>query len=132
MKRQGELFQRDKKRLFPLPHFFTAQTKWRSYYNIVRVTLWDGGQFRNNVQIAMVCEAMGLGPQYYCIMQSAHPGFAERVILLIQFFPHHKMYFYPNFGLPLRSPFDQSPQTREISVAMSQRIIPFKERPLMC
>ena len=80
----------------------------------------------------MVCEALGLGPRYYCIMQSAHPRFAERVFLLIQFLPHHKMYFHPNFGLPLRGPLDQSPGTREISVAMSQRIIPFEERPLMC
>ena len=42
------------------------------------------------------------------------------------------MYFYSNFGLPLRGPFDQSPLTREISVAMYQCIIPFEERPLMC
>ena len=42
------------------------------------------------------------------------------------------MYLYPKFGLPLRGPFDQSPCTREISVVMSQRIIPFAERPLMC
>ena len=80
----------------------------------------------------MVCEALGLGPQYYCILRSVHLGFAERVLLLIQFLPHHKMYFYPNFGLPLRGPFDQSPWTREISVAMSWRVIPFEERPLMC
>ena len=80
----------------------------------------------------MVREALGLGPQYYCIMRSAHPGFTERVFLLIQFLPHRKMYFYPNFGLPLKGPFDQYPRTREISVAMSQRIIPFEERPLMC
>ena len=42
------------------------------------------------------------------------------------------MYFYPNFGLPLRGAFDQPPMTREISVAMSQRVIPFEESPLMC
>ena len=42
------------------------------------------------------------------------------------------MYFYPKSGLPLRGPSDQSPQTRDISVAMSQRVIPFEERPLMC
>ena len=80
----------------------------------------------------MVCEALGLGPQYYCIMRSAHLGFAKRVFLLIQFLTHRKMCFYPHFGLPLRGPFDQSPRTREISVVMSQRIISFAERPLMC
>ena len=79
----------------------------------------------------MICEAFGLGPQYYCIMRFAHPRFAKQVFLLIQFLPNSKMYFYPNFGLPLRGPFDQSSWTREISVAMSQRVIPFEERPLM-
>ena len=80
----------------------------------------------------MVREALGLGPQYYCIMRSVHPRFAERFFLLIEFLPHHKMYFYPNFGLPLRGPFDQSPWTREINVANSQCVIPFEERTLMC
>ena len=40
------------------------------------------------------------------------------------------MYFYANFRLSLRGPFDQT-QAREISVAMSQCVIPFEERPLM-
>ena len=65
-------------------------------------------------------------------MRSAHPGFAKQVFLLIQFLPHNKMYFYPNFGLPLKGPFDESPRTKEISVAMSQHIITFEERLLMC
>ena len=80
----------------------------------------------------MVCKALGLGPQCYCIMQSIHLGFAEQVFLLIQFLLHHKMYLYPNFGLPLRGPFDQSPHTREIREAMCQRIIPFSKLPLIC
>ena len=80
----------------------------------------------------MVREALGLGPQYYCIMWSGHPGFVERVFLLIQFLPHSKMCFYPHFGLRLRGPFDQSPCTREIREAMCQHIIPFTKMPLMC
>ena len=80
----------------------------------------------------MVCEALGLGPQYYCIMWFGHPSFAERVFLLIQFLPHSKMYLYPHFGLPLRGPFDQSPHTREIREAMCQCIIPFSKLLLMC
>ena len=42
------------------------------------------------------------------------------------------MYLYLNFGLSLRDPFDRSPCTREISVAMSQCIIAFEEMHLMC
>ena len=105
---------------------------WRSHCNIIRVTLWGRDHFKNNVQAAMVCEALGLGPQYYCIMRSGHPGFAEQAFLLIQFLHHSKMYLYPHFGLPLRGPFDFSPHTREIRDAMSQHVIPFAEMPLMC
>ena len=39
----------------------TVQTMWRSHRNIVRVTLWGRDHFQNNVQVAMVCEALGLG-----------------------------------------------------------------------
>ena len=124
--------ERYERRLFPLPQITTAQTMWRSHCNIVRVTLWGRDHFRNNVRVAMVCEALGLGPQYYCIMRSYHPGFAEWVFLLIQFLPHSKMYLYPHFGLPLRGPFDYSPCTREIREAICQRIIPFAKMPLMC
>ena len=42
------------------------------------------------------------------------------------------MYLYPHFGLQLRGPFDFSPHTREIRDAMSERVIPFAEMPLMC
>ena len=105
---------------------------WRSHCNIVRVTLWGRDHFRNNVRAAMVREALGLGPQYYYIMRSYHPSFAERVFLLIQFLPHSKMYLYPHFGLPLRGPFEQNPHTREIRDAISQRIVPFEELALMC
>ena len=124
--------ERYERRLFPLPQLMIAQTKWRSHCNIVRVTLWSRDHFWNNVQVAIVPKALGLGPQYYCIMRSVHPGFAERVFLLIQFLPQRKMYFYPNFGLSLRGPFDQSPWTREIRAIISERVIPFEERPLMC
>ena len=105
---------------------------WRSHCNIVRVTLWGRDHFRNNVRAAMVCESLGLGPQYYCIMRFFHRGFSERVFLLIQFLPHAKMCLYPHFGLPLRGPFEQNPHTREIRDAISQRIVPFEELALMC
>ena len=70
--------ERYERRLFPLPQITIAQTMWRSHRNLVRVTLWGRDHFRNNVRAAMVREALGLGPQYYCIMRSYHPGFAER------------------------------------------------------
>ena len=55
--------ERYERRLFPLPQITTAQTMWRSYRNIVRVTFWGWDHFRNNVRAAMVPEALGLGPR---------------------------------------------------------------------
>ena len=41
--------ERYEHRLFPLPQVTTAQTKWRSHRNVVRVTLWGRDHFWNNV-----------------------------------------------------------------------------------
>ena len=37
--------ERYEQRLFPLPQLSTAQTKWRSHCNVIRVTLWDRDHF---------------------------------------------------------------------------------------
>ena len=73
--------ERYERRIFPLPQLTTTQTKWRSHRNIVRVTLWGRDYFWNNIRVTLVHEALGLGPQYYCIMSFVQPGFAERVFL---------------------------------------------------
>ena len=41
--------ERYERRLFSLPQLTTAQTKWRSHRNIVRVTLWGRDHFWNNI-----------------------------------------------------------------------------------
>ena len=41
--------ERYERRLFSLPQLTTAQTKWRSHCNVVRVTLWGRDHFQNNV-----------------------------------------------------------------------------------
>ena len=123
---------RYEQRLFPHPRTSTTQTKWKTYRDILRVTLWGRDHFQNNIRLAMVCEALGLDPRIYCIIRTLYPAFSEWVFLLTQFLPHQKMYFYPFFGLPLRGPFDQSSRTREIGVAISQRIISNAERSNMC
>ena len=60
--------ERYERLLFPHPGTSTAQTKWRSIQGITRVTLWGRDHFRNNIRLAMVLEAMNLGPRYYCVM----------------------------------------------------------------
>lgn len=128
-----DFVERYKQLLFPHSGSCNAQTVWKTSHNITRVTIWGRDHFRNNVRLAMVTEAMGLGPRYYCVMRTYAPGFSERVFLLTQFLPHQKLCLEPHFGLPLRGPFVAgSPQAREIGIAISNRIIPFDARPDVC
>ena len=41
--------ERYERQLFPNPGSSIAQTKWKTYHNLVRVTLWGRDHFRNNV-----------------------------------------------------------------------------------
>ena len=88
--------------LFPNSGSSVGQTVRKTWRNITRVTLWGRDHFRNNIRLAMVKEALGLGPRYYGILRTSHPGFSERLFLLAQFLPHQKFYLYPHFGLPPR------------------------------
>ena len=97
-----------KRQLFPRLGTSTAQTKWWTYRNVTRVTIWGRNHFCNNVNYFRVLEALGLGTPYYCVQGSHHPHFSNRLLLLLQFLPHEKVYIYPYFGLPLRGPFDRS------------------------
>lgn len=116
-----------------LPQFGStlAQTPWRTHLGITRVTLWGRYHFRNNVQLAMAKEAMGLGPRLYCVERLMFPVFSERVFLLAQFLPHHKIYLSPHFGLPLGGPFNFSNHTREIGDAIARRFVSL-EGHLLC
>ena len=109
-----------------------GQTAWRTYRNIMRVTLWGRDHFRNKVRLAMAAEALGLGPQFYCVMQMSNRGFFERLFLLLQFLPHQKIYLHPHFGLRLSGPFNRSLYASQVGVAISQRVIPMDERPNTC
>ena len=123
--------------LFPNLGTSTAQTKWRSYRNFVRVTLWGREHFRNNVcLLAMVCEALGLGPCLYCITWSLSFNFLgrfnERLFLLLQFLPHDKISIDLDLRFLLRGPFLQSSHTRDLASAIYQRRISWDERPNIC
>ena len=124
--------ERYKRFLFPQLGSCNAQTMWKTSHNITRVTIWGQSHFRNNIRLAIVTEALGLGPQYYCIMRTFPPGFSDRVFLLIQFLPHHKVCIDPCFGTPLGGPFRRSPHAREIGEAISNRVIPLDQRPNVC
>ena len=118
--------------LFPQLGTSTAQTKWWTFHNVTRVTLWGHGHFRNNVRLFMVMEALGLGPTYYCVMRTFNPGFSERLLLLIQFLPHQKIYVYPYFGSPFRGPFDRSVRLSQLGSEIYHRRLPPTETPHHC
>ena len=90
------------------------QTRWWTHHGITRVTVWGHNHFRNNVRVAMIEEALGLGPRYYCIQRSGLFEFSNRVYLLAQFLPHEKFVLYPARGPPLDGPFANSPQAIEM------------------
>lgn len=127
--------ERYQRLLFPQYGPTLAQTPWRTHRGITRVTLWGRDHFRNNVRLAMVKEAMGLGPRLYrlySVERSLILGFSERVFLLAQFLPHHKIYLSPRYGLPLRGPFSFLDHTREIGVAIANRFVSLEEGFPIC
>ena len=75
--RRRDFVDRYEQRLFPRPGTSTAQTKWKAYLKILRVTLWGRDHFQNNVQLAMVCKVMGLGPRYYRMIRTLYLAFSE-------------------------------------------------------
>ena len=86
------------------PRTSTPQSKWKVYPDIIRVILWGQDHFWNNIWLAMVLEAMSLGPRYYCIIRSNHPGFAEQASYWLNFFLTKKCAFIPTLFYLLEVP----------------------------
>ena len=122
--------------LFPRLGTSTAQTKWWTYRNITRVTLWGREHFRNNVRWFRVLEALGLGPDYFCVLRPFHPRYADRfttrLLLLLQFLPSHKVVLHPYYGLPLSGRFINSVRLQLIGSEIFRRRIPHEEMPPYC
>ena len=94
--------------LFPCLGTSTAQTKWWTYRNVTRVTIWGLDHFKNNVKLFMAMEALDLGLEYYYVPRNFSPIFSNRLFLLLMFLPHQKTYVYPYIGPPFRGPFDRT------------------------
>ena len=120
------------RQIFPRLGTSTAQTKWWTYRNVTRVTIWGRNHFRNNVNYFRVLEALGLGSPFYCVQGSQHPRFSRRLLLLLRYLPHKKVYIYPYFGLPLRGPFDRTIHLHLIGLQIYRRRLPDGELPNYC
>ena len=57
-----------------------------------------------NVKVYILKEAIGLGPNRYCIVFSHNPGFYSYLKMVMSFLPQEKMFFYPA-GTTLGGPF---------------------------
>ena len=80
------------------------------------MTMWDEEHLIKNIQFAMIQEMMGLGPMKYWIVYNEMTNFFKRLLLLINYLPQKKMFFYPPQVI-LEPPFDHSPW-REIGEAI--------------
>ncbi len=60
----------------------------------------------NNLRVTMLKEAVGLGPQRYCIFFNHAPEFYSKLKLIMSSLPQEKMFLYPSTAR-LEGPFLQ-------------------------
>ena len=65
--------------------------------------------FLDNLRIAMLMEATGVGPQRYCICFDHSPYTIRKLKLLLYSLPHEKMFIYPT-NARLEGPFLHEPR----------------------
>ena len=118
--------------LFHLLGTSTAQTKWWTYRNVTRVTIWGLDHFKNNVRLFMAMEALDLGPTYYCVLRNFTPLFSNCLFLLLAFLPHQKIYVYPYIGPPFGGPFARTVRLSQVGEEIYCRRIPMNEMPFYC
>ncbi len=80
----------------------------------------------------MVKEALGLGPDYYCVVSSTGRLFADRLYLLTRFLPVQKICCDGVYGIRAGAPFDRSVRARRVCDEINARSIPPAEMPLLC
>ena len=80
----------------------------------------------------MAAEALGLGPDTYCVERKICRGFSECIFLLMWFLPPHKLCFDSIFGLNLSGPFNRFPRAGPDGTDMASRLLPLNVRPNMC
>ena len=128
----GMALTRYERLLFPRLGTSTAQTKWWTYRNVTRVTIWGLDHFKNNVKLFMAMEALYLGPDYYCVLRTLSPIFSNHLFLLLMFLPHQKIYVHPYYGPPFGGPFDRTMRLSQIGAGIYRRCISMEEMLLYC
>ena len=79
-----------------------------------------------NLRVAMLKEAAGIGPRRYCVAYHCAPYFYNRLQLLMIYLPFEKMFLYPAQE-SLEGPFLQEPWLSQSRDLCSRPSITFDE-----
>lgn len=119
MEKKKELSDLYRRLIFPDLGWSWQETMWTTRGAITIVTMWDDDHLLRNIRLAMIKEQMLMGPKRYCVLMNWMPDLESRMLLLMNYLPHQKMFLHPNFEL-IRGPFLRSPWL-EIARGMAAR-----------
>ena len=75
---------------------------------VIFVNLKNRENVLSNLQLAMLKEIVGLGPQYYCVIRTHNLDFESFFMLILCYLPKDKFCIYPK-DESLRGPFLYEP-----------------------
>ena len=75
---------------------------------VIFVNLRNKENVLSNLQLAMLKEIVGLGPQYYCVIRTHNLDFESFFMLILCYLPKDKFCIYPE-DESLRGPFLYEP-----------------------
>ena len=81
---------------------------WKSNLakDMMCIEIYGERYFFNNLKVAMLQEAVGIGPQRYCVVFNQAPHFYSKLKLVMSCLPNEKMFLYPA-GTDLTRHFNQ-------------------------
>ena len=75
---------------------------------MISIQLFGEYYLLKNIRLAMLKEVVGLGPQRYCVFFHFAPNFYSKLKLIMNYFPHEKIFLFPATAR-LEGPFLQEP-----------------------
>ena len=94
--------------------------------DMVDVQLLGHVSLLNNLRVAMLKEAVGMGPQRYCIFFNRAPEFYSKLKLIMTYLPKEKMFLYPAIA-KRGGPFLQEPWLSRGDAIRSRPSLTFDE-----
>ena len=82
--------------------------EWTTMNQVIFVNLRNRENVLSNLQLAMLKEIVGLGPQYYCVIRTHNLDFESFFMLILCYLPKDKFCIYPE-DESLRGPFLYKP-----------------------